>query len=304
MEQLTPTSIDERLNTILPEQYQNVYEDIEPVSMGTAALKYDAEGKVAWGEIWGSFCNLAMAGGPPHKGKLLEPASEAEVAASLQRYRDVVQEACRGIRLATDLAVDRSDSPGWIQMFCHSETMAEWMVRAIVVENVSARLAGTSVMLPAGPSYRIGKEIKNIVTVVAKTSHYWAHHMSRQQQLSIGNLFLRLNAVFPLLEPAFAGHGYDPVQHAAVAAQIAAPVTNSTGWPTAHQSYPGWIGFVCPSVKAAVWMMRALVVTNVLSRREETTLYVPVDLYHDPDGSRVAKRFIDIHTIAETRGVL
>ena len=39
--------------------------------MRAAGLKYDADGKVAWDEIWGSFCDLAMAGGPPHKGKLL-----------------------------------------------------------------------------------------------------------------------------------------------------------------------------------------------------------------------------------------
>ncbi|MEI4914029.1 hypothetical protein Q8G39_28685, partial [Klebsiella pneumoniae] len=65
--------LDLRLRTMLPEEYQASYEGLEPVSMGSAGLKYDGDGNVAWNEIWDSFCDLAMAGGPPHKGTLLEP---------------------------------------------------------------------------------------------------------------------------------------------------------------------------------------------------------------------------------------
>jgi sirohydrochlorin cobaltochelatase len=75
---MTPTSIDQaafevlelRLKTILPEEYQDTYEELEPVSMGSAGLKYGRDGKVAWNDIWATFCDLAMAGGPPHKGAL------------------------------------------------------------------------------------------------------------------------------------------------------------------------------------------------------------------------------------------
>src|SRR4029453_14360386 len=65
--------LDARLKTILPEEYQASYEGMEPVPMRSAGLKYDSDGKVAWNEIWGSFCDLAMAGGPPHRGSLLGP---------------------------------------------------------------------------------------------------------------------------------------------------------------------------------------------------------------------------------------
>jgi hypothetical protein len=44
-----------RLKTVLPEQYQNCYDDLQPVFMGTAALKYRSHGRVAWDEIWGAF---------------------------------------------------------------------------------------------------------------------------------------------------------------------------------------------------------------------------------------------------------
>ena len=69
--------LDLRLRTLLPEEYQDSYEDVQPAPMRSAGLKFDADGKVAWDEIWGSFCDLAMAGGPPHKGALLEPGTGA-----------------------------------------------------------------------------------------------------------------------------------------------------------------------------------------------------------------------------------
>ena len=74
-------ALEGRLKAILPAEYQDCYEDVQPVSMGSAGLKYGDDGKVAWDEIWGSFCDLAMAGGPPHKGTLLEPGSRAEIDA-------------------------------------------------------------------------------------------------------------------------------------------------------------------------------------------------------------------------------
>jgi sirohydrochlorin cobaltochelatase len=33
-------------------------------------------------------------------------------------------------------------------------------------------------LLPAGPQFRLEAEIKNVVTAVAKTYHYWKEHMS------------------------------------------------------------------------------------------------------------------------------
>jgi sirohydrochlorin cobaltochelatase len=44
------------------------------------------------------------------------------------------------------------------------------------MENVSVRREGPVLYLPAAPSYRLDKEIKNVITVVAKTYHYWCEH--------------------------------------------------------------------------------------------------------------------------------
>jgi hypothetical protein len=46
------------------------------------------------------------------------------------------------------------------------------------------------------------------------------------------------------------------------------------------------------------------VVGNVLSRREETVLFVPVDPAADPDGSLVAHAVTRVHTLAVSKALL
>ena len=107
--------LDARLKTILPEEYQDSYEGMEPVPMRSAGLKYDSDGKVAWNEIWGSFCDLAMAGGPPHKGALLEAGRPADIDAEPDRYAGVAEEICRGVMMTTLLDTNVSPVPGWVR---------------------------------------------------------------------------------------------------------------------------------------------------------------------------------------------
>ncbi len=54
------------------------------------------------------------------------------------------------------------------------------------------------------------------------------------------------------------------------------------------------IGFNCPDVPTAIWMMRALVVSNVLARREDTALFVPVH----PNSEAVSNTVVQIHCLA------
>lgn len=169
-------SYEQTLETLLPPRYQQGQE-ASPVAMAAAPLKFDSEGQVAWDEIWADFCDLALAGGPAHRGELLEPVLPGAVAANPQKYEQVLAELERGIRLVTGLPVVRSQSPGWIGLECDSEQMALWLLRAIVVENVSVRREGTTLFLPAGPDFRLEDEIKNVITVVAKTHHYWSEHI-------------------------------------------------------------------------------------------------------------------------------
>lgn len=292
-----------RLRTILPATYQDCYEEVQPVSMGSAGLKYDWDGKVAWDQIWGSFCDLAMAGGPPHKGTLLEPAPLTEIEAAPERYSKVVEEICRGIRMITEFAAERSKQPGWVRVDCDSRVAAEWLVRAIVMENVSARWEGTTIELPAGPGYRIEKEIKNVITSIAKTTHYWVDHMWSSQQRDIANFFLTMAKQFPLIQPAWSRRASSADDCRALRGKLAESISRATGLGASDHRYCGWLGLSCPGISAAIWMMRALVVTNVLARREGTTLFVPVNPEMDPEGEIVVRAVLQIHRLAITQKV-
>jgi hypothetical protein len=68
--------------------------------------------------------------------------------------------------------------------------------------------------------------------------------------------------------------------------------------------YPGWLGFECPSVRSAIWIMRAMVASNVLSRREETVLFVPVNPVTDPGGHHVSGTLTTVHRLAAARKML
>lgn len=288
--------LEAAIKTILPEEYQDRYEDVQPVSMGSAGLKYDDSGRVAWDEIWGSFCDLAMAGGPPHKGTLLEPGSIADIDAQPERYAQVVEEICRGIRMVTGLQAEPSQTPGWVRLDCESHGMAGWLVRAIAMENVSVRCDGSVIELPAGPAYRIEKEIKNVITVIAKTCHYWVEHMWPYQRRDIANLFVAMSEKSPLIQPGRSD--------SALRETMAQEIQRQTGLPPADRHYSGWLGVECPSVRAAIWMMRAMVASNVLARREGTVLFIAVNSEIDPGGELAVQALGRVHGFAIARNVL
>jgi hypothetical protein len=295
--------LEVRLEAILPEEYQDSYEDVQPVSMGSAGLRFGADGKVAWNEMWATFCDLAMAGGPPHKGTLLEPGTRASIDAQPAQYAAVVAEICRGIRMVTDFDVHPSPNAGWIRVTCDNETTADWLLRAIVMENVSAQADGHALEVPAGPAYRIEKEIKNVVTVMAKTCHYWMDHVWPAQQRAIRQLFDTMAKESPLIVPCSADEVGIVDRQQAVSVRMAETIHRETGLSRPNDRYASWLGIDCRSIRVAVWMMRMIVVSNVLARREGTVVFVPVNPAQDPDGDRVARAVARVHRLALARGV-
>lgn len=169
--------LDRKINELLPPEYNGRYAEVRAESMGSVPIQLGPDGKVAWDRMWTSFCDLALAGGPAHRGSLLEAVPAAEALAEPEKYQAVVGEIERGIRLVTGLPVVASKSPGWVGVRCASEEMAIWLMRAIIVENVMVRREGDVLYLPAGPGFTLKREIKNVVTVVAKTCHYWTAHL-------------------------------------------------------------------------------------------------------------------------------
>lgn len=147
--------------------------------MSSAPFKYNEDGSVKWGDMWDTFCVLAQEGGPPHRGAMLD--APAQPNPNDPRYAQVVNEIARGILQVSGLHA-RAAEPGWLVVTCHSPGHALWLQRAIVNENVQARAENHLLLLPVHQDFALKAEIKNVVTVVAKTTHYWREHLPIELQ--------------------------------------------------------------------------------------------------------------------------
>jgi sirohydrochlorin cobaltochelatase len=161
--------------------------------MAAAPIKYQLDGSVDWGDMWDSFCVLAREGGPPHRGTMLQAQEDADTASA--SYQFAVSEICRGIGAVSGLRAAAA-GPGWIAVECRSAGMARWLADSIQVENVAARAEQARLLLPAGDNFTLKGEIKNVITAVAKTTHYWGEHVPAEvkQTLELQARLERLQA--------------------------------------------------------------------------------------------------------------
>jgi sirohydrochlorin cobaltochelatase len=155
-------------------------QELSPAGSGADAMASAPfvwrEGRPDWGAMWTTFCELALHGGPPQRGAdqaLRAPAPGAPAAESAPEMR---AELARGILETTGLVAE-TGGPGLIAIRCESPRMAAWLCAAIILENVDARVEGDRLLLPAGPDFRLEDQVKSVITVVAKTHHYWREHL-------------------------------------------------------------------------------------------------------------------------------
>jgi sirohydrochlorin cobaltochelatase len=146
--------------------------------MAAAPIVYNEDQSVAWERMWDSFCVLASVGGPPHRASKLMPQVDADV--NSPGYRVAVEEISRGIRLVSGLKAQPAAEPGWLAVACDTPNKARWLSDQINQENVQARYAGNMLYVPVGEHFTLKGEIKNVITAVAKTTHYWEEHLASQ----------------------------------------------------------------------------------------------------------------------------
>jgi hypothetical protein len=182
--------------------------------------------------------------------------------------------------------------------------MAAWLLRTIVMENIAVRAAGTILELPAGPAYRLHKEVKNVITVIAKTAHYWVGHMSVMHRQTIADLIDAMTDESPLVAPAYDANPASAATHETVATRLADAVERDTGLTRSSHRHRDWLGLECGAVRPAVWIMRMLAAANVLARREGSVLFVPVNPRVDPDGEIASDAIVLVHRLAVSRGVM
>jgi hypothetical protein len=97
-----------------------------------------------------------------------------------EAYQRNADEIIRGIYMVSGLRA-RLDIPGWIAVEADSAGMADWIVDKALQENVQYRASGIEVFfVPCGTSYAVDKEVKSVITVAAKTTHYYQDHAQRE----------------------------------------------------------------------------------------------------------------------------
>jgi sirohydrochlorin cobaltochelatase len=147
---------------------------VSAAPMAAAPFVWRPDGRPDWGAMWGSFCELALFGGPPHRGPesalVAAPPTGATGGGS-----DALAELRRGIWETTGLYAEPAE-PGWLAVTCDSPRMAAWLCATIILENVDARCDEERLLVPADPSFTLEDQVKSVITVVAKTHHYWSAH--------------------------------------------------------------------------------------------------------------------------------
>lgn len=150
--------------------------------MASAPMAYNEDGSVAWDQMWDTFCVLASVGGPPHRDTVLRAPTEVDT--TTPAYQRACEEIIRGVWLVSGLRAVPS-KPGWIAITCDHAAHARWLGEQIVQENVEAYAEESCCFVPVDSHFTTDKEIKNVITVVAKTTHYWRDHLASEIRTSL-----------------------------------------------------------------------------------------------------------------------
>jgi sirohydrochlorin cobaltochelatase len=150
--------------------------------MASTPMVYNDDQTVAWEQMWDTFCVLASAGGPPHRATRLEAQTASDP--TNQGDRAAVAEIMRGIRLVSGLAAQPAQT-GWIAVECGQASKARWLSEQILQENVASFCQGSRFFVPVGETFTLKGEIKNVITAVAKTTHYWRDHLAAETKTAL-----------------------------------------------------------------------------------------------------------------------
>jgi hypothetical protein len=161
-----------------PGQIRDV-EAPDPDAMASAPFVLRRDGRPDWGAMWTTFCDLALHGGPPQRGALQALRGPGIGDRAAGSAPEISAELRRGIEETTGLATEPAGptEAGWIAITCASPRMAAWLCATIILENVDARMEGPRLLVPAGPGFALEDQVKSVITVVAKTHHYWREHL-------------------------------------------------------------------------------------------------------------------------------
>ena len=143
-----------------------------------------------------------------------------------------------------------------------------------------------------------------MVTSIAKTCHYWLGHTSVAQHRAIADLFRVMENESPLIQAPFSTGDTRTGEIETLRDRIAEEILAQTNLQARGREYHGWLGIECLSIRSAVWIMRVMVASNVLCRREGNSIYVPVNPTTDQHGDQVVGRLARAYRVARAQGVI
>jgi len=149
---------------------------VSSAPMSAAPFVYKDDGKPDWSAMWTGFCELALYGGPPHRGADNPVEVSTEDEGEPMTVNDTIMEIRRGIWETTGLYSEPAP-PHWLAVTCKSKRMAAWMCAAIILENVDAKCEDEILYVPASSDFDLKNQVKSVITVVAKVNHYWQAHV-------------------------------------------------------------------------------------------------------------------------------
>lgn len=186
---LDPETLDDLRTWLVSKTQGSGLDGFEPrtasnAPMAAAPFVYRDDGRPDWSAMWEGFCELALYGGPPHRGA--DNPVEAPAAAFEEIVTsDAIAEIRRGIWETTGLFSEPA-AGSWLAVTCQSRRMAAWMCAAIILENVDARCEDEILYVPASPDFELTNQVKSVITVLAKVNHYWQAHVAEQEALAGG----------------------------------------------------------------------------------------------------------------------
>lgn len=157
---------------------------VKSAPMSAAPILYDKEGKIDWGKMWTSYCTLARDGGPSHRGKEQSIVKKDLIDVNNVNFRKVMAEAKRGARQVVHYPVAEYTG-GWLTLKLKSTNMAKWFAGVINEENVEAKALGIYLCLPINDDFDIEHDVKSIITVIGKATHYWENHRTLFSKIMI-----------------------------------------------------------------------------------------------------------------------
>jgi hypothetical protein len=108
----------------------------------------------------------------------------------------------------------------------------------------------------------------------------------------------------PLIQPPFSTLSKRTPGLEKLRDEIAAEILSRTGLDATGRKYQAWLGIDCLHLRSAIWMMRMMVASNVLARREGNFLYVPINPSTDYNGKTVVGWVERAYRVACAQGVI